>query len=601
MMTSGTIILRPRPAAAWRARRPWRAAVQVEGAETAGLSLVRVQQRAGAAGARATFEWTSRSADFGNARRLANRGSRIRARIVRSSWPGGIADWPVFDGHLSAVRVEFDGGRRRVLLDAFDGVTHRHGGTRLVGRHGVGADDSVAFIDAARLIFNRDGRPTRSLSEAEINGRLTYVCDERPGGGAFWSVADAINYLLAVHLASDERIALPSRQRVESVCGQVRPRSLELTGAGLLESLEKLADLAGAGFAIEPLQSLLGGAGWRMRWFGRGGDRIVVMRHQRAGASMNPTATNIAGGRLGFDHDDARHVWIGLGERERVESTFSLVAGWDPGLESGDHRTFTRQSAGFAAVRDVYRRWVLNESGDWSVEPFSRGPAANLADLFGGATLLRPRRLLPCLSSDDDGRSRGVVVEVSYDSGASWRRHPGRVEVLDNEAGVRIADDPLPPDYWQAAVAGTLAVRVTATLESDRRLRVERTDPVRPSGRRTVEHVVDLPGRFARGRVDAGSQFAGGPADEADDRGAAAAMLDELIARHPSAATGGRLELPWLSATWQVGDRVRGIGGAGLSFAAGDADQPREPLIATVTHDLEGAWQTVLELSLEPR
>lgn len=545
---------------------------------------------------RAMFEWTGASADFGRARELTDRGARVQAHICRPTYTGLADDWLLFEGCLTACRIEFDGSGRRILLDAIDGVTHRHGGRLVVGQWSLTADGSVRHVPDLPATFNANGRPSRSRTQAVVNGRRTWLFEHREEQADFWSLADAINYVLAIHLAGDRRILLPPTERIEALCGDVRPAGAAVTGLGGLDALAELARLGGLAFAIETRSSVRGRSGWRMRWFSDHGGRRVVLRHQRSGERFHSAGTNVAAGSLRFDHDDARHVWAALGELERVESTFALVAAWDPSLEAADHRMFSLANSDFHQVRDVYRRWSLNEAGDWSGEPFNRGPAADLsAVLDGGATLLRRRRLLPCLSRDASGQSAGVLVEVSYDSGTTWQRYGGRIETLTDEAGVRIADGDLPPDYWQAARAGTLAVRVTASIESDRRVRVEFEDPLRADGRRTVEHLRWMGGRFRRQWVDANSRLAdAGNADVTDDRPAMTELLRQEMQRAKTAATNGRLVLPWLSTLYAAGDRAGGIAGQALRF--GESGGDREPLVRTVRHQLGDRWQTVLEL-----
>lgn len=55
----------------------------------------------------------------------------------------------------------------------------------------------------------------------------------------------------------------------------------------------------------------------------------------------------------------------------KVESTFTLVGGWDPTLETADDVQYERsQSDDLPAYRDVLRAWVLNEDGRYSGAPF---------------------------------------------------------------------------------------------------------------------------------------------------------------------------------------------------------------------------------------
>ncbi len=275
--------------------------------------------------------------------------------------------------------------------------------------------------------------------------------------------------------------------------------------------------------------------------------------------------------------------WTAVGRGAVVESTFDLLPGW-PGEAQGltDAEYGRSTSSDFDAVANVYRRWVLNEDGGLP------GPRYDATALFadGRATPAVPLRLGPALSTDPAGRSMGVVVDVSTDA-QHWSRYPGVVLVLADRAGVRFDDDALPPALLAAAKAGTLAVRVTATLRNP----LPMTD-VRWAGNPFAgpfeERRVDLADRFAHRRVDATSKYAASiaagarGADQVDERGDLAAWL----ARHAVAAPDERraaLELPRLMPGLRIGDRCF------------EPDTQRALGIDRITHDWRGA-RTVLEL-----
>jgi hypothetical protein len=544
-----------RPAANWRMTPQWRIVVDLEGGEPAPpLAVVNVRCGCGREGVDATFEWTGRSPEFGDVRRLVDRGQRVRALIAcdgpAAAAPAAPPFWTLFDGYVVDVRVEFSGDGRRMLIDAIDGVRYRCGGTALCGQHAVNPAGQVVLAEDMRVAFNAAGRPNRSQQQASINGRPCFVFQPDPAAATFWSACDIIDYLLARQMAGDDRIDLPSGDGLNAMCSAVVPRGLDVTGWDVLTAMEHLARLASVEFAIEAFPLIAYGARWRMRWYPATGGRVAVMFHPRAGQPVS-VMTNVLAGSMRIDHDNARRIWIGLGEPERVESTFSLVAGWDPAGEGGPHRDYSRSGSRFTAGQDVYRRWVLNEAGDWTTPPYDRGPATDLAALFGTADcLLARRKFLPCLSRDATGKSFGIVIEVSYDGGTTWRNYAGRVEVLADEAGVWIADESLPPAYWQAATAGSLKVRATASLESDRRVKAEVIDSPRPDYRRTVTRLVQLPGRFRRQWVDSHSQLAGlaASADVLDDSTQLAEVLAERVRHDMTAGTRGQITLPWLSA-----------------------------------------------------
>ena len=132
------------------------------------------------------------------------------------------------------------------------------------------------------------------------------------------------------------------------------------------------------------------------------------LSHQAVGSPFDPAATNFADLAATLHLDAAPRRYVARGDRKIYESTFDLVAGWDAALESYDPDGFSPGlNPDFVAVRDVFRKWVLNEAGGYTAAPYSRSDPPDLSALFEGSSYVRrPRRLLPCLSRDSLGRSR---------------------------------------------------------------------------------------------------------------------------------------------------------------------------------------------------
>jgi hypothetical protein len=115
----------------------------------------------------------------------------------------------------------------------------------------------------------------------------------------------------------------------------------------------------------------------------------------------------------------------------------------------------------------VYRLWVLNEDGRFSLPPFAAGPVFDVEGFFGVAPLPpQPLRFLPCLTLDDRGVRRPVRVEVSCDGGNNWTVYGGVVCVATDRAAVYLDDGTLPPSLIAAGGTGSARLRVTAVLPS---------------------------------------------------------------------------------------------------------------------------------------
>lgn len=370
-----------------------------------------------------------------------------------------------------------------------------------------------------------------------------------------------------------------------------RPRGDDLTWGQILESLCSEADLQ-----VDCL----------LHWTGTGVRRSCVLRpvdrgrpNRIATGEMVHPATTLASLR-GVCSDGGPVKYIARSSSQVVESTFQLCRGWDPAGEGLADEEYSRsQSSDFDAGVNVYRLWVLNEDGAFSGEPFLCGDAYDAAVLFEAEPgwYRQPLPFLPTLSQSAEGRSLGHIVEVSEDAGATWSQYGGRVETLDDRAGVWLADDVLPAGFLTAIKAGAARVRVTACLRSPDEMQMVRWRGNPFTGQFT-EKLFDVSGLFAWRRVAASSKFYARVqsglmrADEADDR---LAMQRWLVAQSGEAgrgARGGQLRLNAVDIGWRCSDRLAGIleGGGGLVL---DDQRFSNPVIEQVIHDFECGCTTL--------
>lgn len=275
--------------------------------------------------------------------------------------------------------------------------------------------------------------------------------------------------------------------------------------------------------------------------------RALPMAYQGlAGASERQTRRDTAGAvKL-----------IGRAAPQVVESTFELQPGWDPndeGLPDSEYGKTT--STDFDAVASVFRLWALNEDGAFA------GPVFDLASFFGADGPIAPQalRFADALTHDSMGQSVGVVVEYSVDAGNQWQRYPGTVVNQRSHAAVYIDDDVLPAEYFTAAKAGAVRVRVTASLTS-----LLPTEFVRWAGNpffgvHSVERF-DLADRYRWRRIDQASKYAldvtsgQRTSDACDDR----PQLRLWLAQRSQTATAfersGSLSMSGLAFGLRVGD-----------------------------------------------
>ena len=580
--------------------------VQLDGRAEPRLRLDRLEWALGAA-PRAWFAaGFGRSPQRGDDLRLEHLapqirpGRAVRAVLLRGGVLPGAArqDLVLFEGRIASVEMSLDADGEALRFEAEDPAAELLR-RRIGGQRAWTTGGGAVRVDGLPLVFNPDGRPNASADPYDpgTGDPVTIFAPDAPAvAAAAWTLAEAVAYLLAEHGAA-EAVDVPAPGEVRAAIGALGIRDVSLEGRTLAEALEALLDLAGARpvVAVEPG---LDGVSRRLEFWRPDRAPAGWLAHQPPGGRFDPAATTFAGLTARMHFESAPRRYVARGDRKFYESTFDLVEGWDDALTTYDPDDFSPSAnAGFVAVRDVFRKWVLNEAGDYSAAPYSRGPAPDLATLFEGAPYVRRRRRLrPCLSRDALGRSHGVYVEVSLDGGESWERMNLAARVLTGECGLVLTDDPLPPRYLAAAMRSQVRVRVTATIESDSCLAAESAG----------DGAADLPGRTRHLHVPAGyrfrrvaptSRFCGAAsADEVDDT----ARLEDLVRaaheadRRTPAPT--RVEVPYLALGHRVGERLLGVRGRRLDLAQQHDGYATAPVVRRVRFTFAPAPGTELEL-----
>jgi hypothetical protein len=489
--------------------------------------------------------------------------------------PVGLAEWE-FRGVVAAHEVTLDGERERLVAR----LRHELADALAGPIEGCVVWDGVALHhrSAERTRFNAGAGTWASPERYEVNGRSVRVfstCDD----AVRWSAADALAYLLAVHGAG---IPVTAATATVEQAGEVDPGRLDVSGKPAAEAIAAVARRAGLILRV-----------------GRGGNGLVVqprgqgatgeVRLAPAGGTVSAAGSNLWQAVLDLGPRPARRGVLVLGDTKRYEATFELSPGWDPYVTPDTwSETVRSRSADWPGAADVLRRWVLNEDGAYSDAPWNL-PVHGFGDVCADDfTLVVARRLEACLSVDEQGRSLGVVVELSVDAGATWRPWSGPMRVADGRCDVVLGGDELPGDYFRAALAGEAKVRVTATVASDSRLTVE-IEGDAPAGRDVV--AAEAMGRWAK--VSPQSVFAGaegpGRSREEDDT----PVLEAIARRHVETSSGvdATLTLPQVEPVWAVGDVVHEVAGRrlGLSGAPGMA-----PQVVRVRHEFDDSQRTIL-------
>ncbi|KKK97913.1 hypothetical protein LCGC14_2647990, partial [marine sediment metagenome] len=297
---------------------------------------------------------------------------------------------------------------------------------------------------------------------------------------------------------------------------------------------------------------------------GQGGRRSCI-RLQPAGETFSAAGSTITDGRIQLARRPSRPPVRVIGDYKRYESTFLLKPGW--GSEPAQE----------------FRQWVLNEHGRYEgVTPF------DFATLSAEDFLVRkPREFLQCVSTDANNVSWGIIVEFRLWGLDPWESWSEPVSTWEQECSITLGGNELPSGFIAAAAAGEAEVRVTASVESDRRIEALIDGDVG-----LVTEVYDLSAQAAWWAVHQDSIFYTGigapPAVLRNDR----PRLESFALRRKNIAarsTRATITLGWIDLSCCVGDIIERVDGQAMELSS----QPHSrPAVTSVRHDFEETQQT---------
>ena len=476
--------------------------------------------------------------------------------------PGATAfSLPIFCGQIESIDTKLapDGEKAEVVARDSSANLKR---ITVYGQRLAEASNSSLFLAGLDTTFNPDGEANANPEPIEVNGKsYTSFCAE-PSQGKLWSYAEVIDYLLCEYLTASQ-LQTPSIGQLRALTENQVVRDLDVTGLNLIKALYRCCERIGLRFKFVP-RLVPTGPGQAIVFYKAGTGRTVELNCQQAGEQFSISKTNIAALHSKKNFWPITHKYIGQGDFKIIEATFELVKSWDGSLEDISYDKFSPSTnPDFYQVKDVYRKWCLNEAGNYSGAPYNQGDAFDFSKIFGSSDFARSsRRFRPTLTTDKQGKSLGYFLQVSFDDGLHWWQYLHAFNILLNECGVWLSSDRLDVDTWVAALKGVLKFRITASVISDERLTCIVSDGPVNSTVPVVEHIITLPRQFKYRRVSDQSIFADpydetlGTADEFDDTDA----LYEFV-RHRAAVSSETIETidiqtPNLVFDYKVGDRV---------------------------------------------
>jgi hypothetical protein len=440
-----------------------------------------------------------------------------------------------------------------------------------------------------------------------------------------------------------------------------RPDTLVVEAVSLLEALVLVSAASGVHLSLFSRRQAQGvRTSWNV-WTARSGKvrdlRLATDARDANGQPLYDTAAtpavdlfddnNVSAVNVNWDDRRITSAAIVVGGVKRYEIQAELLPGWLPrdGLDNVDagqraaakaqaladaqilaagsavtddpwFRKYHRAGAGFSLDWDVGRRWVLNEAGAYGQASFARNAPFDtyapfdFSTLWRGPWMRRRRRLLPISPSAND--SERVIVEVSFDGGTLWSAVSSGYVVLPDECGIWFdvanvlsisPEEGGDTNLWYALIDQTFRVRVRAMVESDERLMIGSPISTAPSllqntrlfyAPRRFEFVRPLP-------VDTTSQTTESATGllERDDTTHMQTLARIMTWAGGSAGVAGRAVIPWLDTQYDLGDRIVGIRGRGVHFAAERSPSARHACVIGKRYHL-GPDRFETELLLGP-
>jgi hypothetical protein len=532
----------------------------------------------------------------------AEAGQRIQAVLtcMADTAGGNQLEWPLFTGVIIQGQADVTGKGEEVEIVAVDESAYKSS-TAIDGVRGLGYQDKTVYIRSNEAVFNPNGKGNCSLEVVSVNGKNYHVFDLNTRTACYWTCAAAIRYIAGEYLP-ESVVSLSSLAAMESLIGGRLLRDVDVFGLSPLAAIDRLCQRVGLHYRIVHVSGAAGEIKEVLQFYRRGQGRQIFLHHQKPGRVLDTTRTNLVSCRLKIDRAGTSIQAIGRGALKRFEGTFDLVEGWDQSQEMENYELYSPVTNDeFADYRDVFRKYVLNETGEYGDQFYGEGEAYDLSGLFSTDNYsLRPRRFWPCLSRSLGGESFGYYLEVSYDGGESWGPYGGAFNILLEECGIYLSSNQLDPQVWAAIYDDKLRFRITASIDSDETLEAIICDgPVDCTrGVRTV--IFDLGNEYKYRQVRPGSIFAGssaietGPPDVVDDSENIRGQLREQLARVRQDELAGTVKLTFVRPEVWPGDVVRQISGREVDLRQWGGPGEALPQVDKVRITLADQWTTTI-------
>jgi len=473
-------------------------------------------------------------------------------------------------------------------------------------------NDAYTWLSGRRAIFNANGRPNRDPVDLVLTDYCSTPIFADPDIAEPWTAGQMLRFILSpLWNKAYQYLPIPDPANLTGLDHDDWDKVLNhivIDGLNIIEAVTLICKHLGWGFredyendgTVTLVFYKIGAASQYVR-----GDNTTILHRLHAPAVGDTIADAIGEGKkmlwsMTLAEDIAAVVnnpW-GVGSPDRFEITAELVPAWfdedlipDTSQENAnlffieaELQEMTNPNGkdyykyyhprGNSFLRDVGRKWALNESGRYSPSSScDRGMPFDFKDVIpakyildsNGYRLFAPynRRLLPCLTVDEtDLNSVGIKVEFSFDGGSTWQVIPASISSLKDEAGIYIDEanlaelvdeaegtidggdlDGIKLNYWTSLCDDIInscsfkegqwytRIRVTASIQLDRRL-ARQSQPSAAAGS-PFHHlqIYDFSEKYGLAKRTSSSVFSGTdlPAWEVDSNTPANPWLDKHL------------------------------------------------------------------------
>lgn len=437
-----------------------------------------------------------------------------------------------------------------------------------------------------------------------------------------WTLAQAVMTLCVLANPDQSFLENPSQKELDETFKNAPDlKNWKLpNNAYLPELLDRLLHPHGFDWYLKPVL-VTDEVRLRLRFFKRGDGQKVELYRGRTGTLVSAGEDNLTDAEVDWNIADIANRIRVLGGFETFEFTVELKRGWleDEDDNTADNLKKTDPESDYKSHIHAWRRWVLNEAGDYAgTRPtvdndhpwlqIAEGDYFNVRLVTNNPVdLPRRRKFLRPLKLDRDGERTEILVEAWDPAEDTWNRIGGW-SLLEQECGIYFDGDTPPDDLIKLGKDARL--RITACIESDERLSAFIGNTASSPTAAEIELVIDASDRFFYRQIVMSEPYRSsfydpeippqpGEFDTRSDYDRLYTYAEKVLQAEDSARITATFKLKGINTSYEIGQIVEKIRGRNVSLNRNSekVKEKRYPQIVRIVHDFE-AQSTALEVEV---